>query len=420
MRLWRWLRLAMFRLLLLTLLLFMPWRSTLPTGTPWNAVALLAREHNYDWLAWLPQALGAKLGQALWGLRPFLDEAAASQFLRDYMADLTQAQALEARIDALYTDPAQPDPLAASADLRRERDALRSHLRERQTLAESVLEGQLAALLSELGFGLAGQVLPPVAMRFTQLPRILIVSPRDEIRYEISLGLEPLPLDAIVALEQQIEAQLDFSALIVPIGGIALYPAMILETSNIATLADTFAHEWLHHYLFAFPLGQAWDYDSEARVINETVASLFGQEVAPLLLQRYYPELAPTTALQRVAFDGQAQFDYGAEMDITRRRVDALLAEGKVEAAEAYMELRRQRFVANGYGIRRLNQAWFAFYGGYQSAARGAGGDDPIGPALRELLARSASLHDWVVSLRGITTRAQLLDLLAKSDEVAA
>ena len=277
MRLWRWLRLAMFRLLLLTLLLFMPWRSTLPAGTPWNAVALLAREHNYDWLAWLPEALGAKLGQALWGLRPFLDEAAASQFLRDYMADLTQAQVLEARIDALYTDPAQPDPLAASADLRRERDALRSHLRERQTLAESVLEGQLAAMLRELGFGLAGQVLPPVAMRFTQLPRILIVSPRDEIRYEISLGLEPLPLDAIVALEQQIEAQLDLSALIVPIGGIALYPAMILETSNIATLADTFAHEWLHHYLFAFPLGQAWDYDSEARVINETVASLFGQ-----------------------------------------------------------------------------------------------------------------------------------------------
>ena len=189
---------------------------------------------------------------------------------------------------------------------------------------------------------------------------------------------------------------------------------MILETSNIATLADTFAHEWLHHYLFAFPLGQAWDYDSEARVINETVAGLFGQRVAPLLLQRYYPELAPTTALQRVAFGRQAQFDYGAEMDITRRRVDALLVEGEVEAAEAYMERRRRRFVANGYAIRRLNQAWFAFYGGYQSAARGAGGDDPIGPALRELLARSLTLHDWVVSLRGITTRAQLLDLLAE------
>ena len=70
MRLWRWLRMAAFRLLLLTLLLYMPWRSTLPVGTPWNAVALLAREHNYDWLAWLPEALGAKLGQALWGLRP--------------------------------------------------------------------------------------------------------------------------------------------------------------------------------------------------------------------------------------------------------------------------------------------------------------------------------------------------------------
>ncbi len=418
--LWRWLRLAAFRLLLLVLLLYGVQRSAYPTGTEWNAVALLAREHSFNFVGWLPEALGAKLGQALWGLRPFLDEADASQFLRDYINELARTQAHEARIEALYTDPEQTDPLTVSAALRSERDALRRWLRERQTLAESVLEGQVAALLSELGFGLAGQLLPPVAMRFTELPRVLVVSPRDEIRYEISLGLEPMALADIVALEEQIEAQQELSALVVPIGGIALYPAMVLETSNIATLADTFAHEWLHHYLFAFPLGQAWDYDSEARVINETLASLFAGEVATLLLRRHYPELAPTAMLQRVAFDAQVQFDYGAEMDITRRRVDALLAEGEVKAAEDYMEERRRQFVANGYGIRRLNQAWFAFYGGYQAAARGAGGDDPIGPALRELLARSPSLHDWVVSLRGVTTRAQLLDMLAEGDAVSA
>ncbi len=201
-----------------------------------------------------------------------------------------------------------------------------------------------------------------------------------------------------------------------PIGGIALYPAMILESANIARLADTFAHEWLHHYLFAFPLGQAWDHDSEARVINETLASLFAQEVAMLLLRRYYPELAPAAASrQRVNFSGQGSFDFGAEMDRTRRRVDELLERGEVEAAEAWMERQRQRFVARGFAIRRLNQAWFAFYGGYQSEVQGAGGEDPVGPALRELLARSDSLHDWVVSLRGITTRAQLLDLVEKS-----
>ncbi|MCY3945178.1 MAG: hypothetical protein OXF44_02695 [Anaerolineaceae bacterium] len=412
---------VLFHASLLLILLLLPLRSTLPTGTRWNAAALLARDHSYNWLAWLPSALGAKLGQALWGLRPFLDETAASQFLRDYVAELSRLRALEAQIVTLFSDPAQSDPLSASAALRSQRDAIRRHLRERQGLAESVLEGQLAALLVDLGFAVVGQVLPPVAMRLTALPQVLVVSPRDEIRYEISIGLEPLPLDEAVALEERIENRLDASALVLPIGGIALYPAMILESANIAALADTFAHEWLHHYLFAFPLGQAWDHDSEARVINETVASLFAQEVAPLLLRRYYPELAPPAASrQRVATSEQGGFDFGAEMDRTRRRVDELLERGEVEAAEDWMEEQRQRFVANGYAIRRLNQAWFAFYGGYQSAAQGPGGDDPVGPALRELRARSDTLHDWVVSLRGITTTESLLDLLKKSRQSKA
>ncbi len=189
------LRRVLIRATLLFFLLLMPLRSSLPTATRWNTVALLAREHSYNWLAWLPSALGAKLGQALWGLRPFLDEAAASQFLRDYVRELQRLQTLEARIAALYSDAAQSDPLSASAELRRERDALRQRLRERQSLAESVLEGQLAAVLVDLGFAVAGQVLPPVAMRLTALPQVLVVSPRDEIRYEISIGLDPLPLD---------------------------------------------------------------------------------------------------------------------------------------------------------------------------------------------------------------------------------
>jgi len=49
----------------------------------------------------------------------------------------------------------------------------------------------------------------------------------------------------------------------------------------------------------------------------------------------------------------------------TRIRVDKLLAQGRIEEAEAYMEERRQEFVAHGYYIRKLNQAYFAFHGAY-------------------------------------------------------
>ncbi|MGQ9889987.1 MAG: hypothetical protein ACUVSX_16095, partial [Aggregatilineales bacterium] len=65
-----------------------------------------------------------------------------------------------------------------------------------------------------------------------------------------------------------------------------------------------------------------------------------------------------------------------------------------------------------GYPIRRLNQAWFAFYGGYQAGsggAPGAGGADPIGPAVEAIRAASPSLRDWIVTMRGITTRDELL-----------
>jgi hypothetical protein len=95
-------------------------------------------------------------------------------------------------------------------------------------------------------------------------------------------------------------------------------------------------------------------------------------------------------------------------MNYTRMKVDRLLAEGKIDEAEAFMERQRQKFVRNGYLIRKLNQAYFAFYGGYQGEP-GAGGTDPIGPAVQALLDASPNLQAWLETMRGITTREQLL-----------
>jgi hypothetical protein len=98
-------------------------------------------------------------------------------------------------------------------------------------------------------------------------------------------------------------------------------------------------------------------------------------------------------------------------MNETRVTVDELLAEGKVEEAEIYMEEQRALFVANGYAIRKLNQAYFAFYGGYQSGAPGVGGEDPIGPAVQAIRDASPSIYEWIVTMRDITTREQLLTM---------
>ena len=91
-----------------------------------------------------------------------------------------------------------------------------------------------------------------------------------------------------------------------------------------------------------------------------------------------------------------------------RGKTDKLLAEGKIKEAEAYMEARREIFWQNGYAIRKLNQAYFAFYGAYADVPGGAAGEDPVGPAVRALRAQSASLADFVKRISWMTSFQEL------------
>ena len=105
-------------------------------------------------------------------------------------------------------------------------------------------------------------------------------------------------------------------------------------------------------------------------------------------------------------------FDFRAEMRETRVTVDQYLADNKTEEAEAYMEKRRELFWENGYQIRKLNQAYFAFHGAYADRPGGAAGEDPVGPAVRELRARSSSLADFLNRISWVTSFDQLKKLL--------
>jgi hypothetical protein len=396
------------RIVFWLLVAFFLQRSTLQLNDLWYAVAHIVSPYQFDYVGWELNALAVKTGQVLWGVHPYMDEETRSNAVRQYFADLTEAQTLEAQISAVFADPNIPDPQTATADLRQKRDTLRTGLGERQGLIEAILEGQVAAVLVDEGFGTLGQLLPPMAMHFTDIPNLVVVSPRDAIRMDISINVNPMPVDQRVALERQIEAEHEVSALIVPIGGMALYPAMIFETSYLPWVLETFAHEWLHHYLYFYPLGMAYDFTGEARIINETVADVFGKEIGPKVLRRYYPEYL--TANVMVEYQIPPTFDFAAAMNETRVTVDELLAAGKVAEAEAYMEERRRLFASNGYAIRRLNQAYFAFYGGYQGGTLpGVEGEDPIGPAVRSIRAMSPSAHAFIEAVRGVTTRDALL-----------
>jgi hypothetical protein len=320
----------------------------------------------------------------------------------------------------MYTDPNVKDPLTASAPLRARRDALRAEIDARQNLAEAILQEQVESVLSQEGFAVGGQVIPPLRFRFTPLPYVVIISRRDKIERIDQRELTPgLTVDQFDPIENAVDKRFDVSSLVTPIGGLGAYPTMLPENSSLDFTIETEAHEWTHNFLFFSYVGVNYDSDPVARVINETTAVIVQHEIGQRVLQRYYPELAqPPAQPQPPAPQAKTKppmkqpraFDFNNEMRQTRVHVDELLAAGKVDEAESYMEARRVIFVQHGYQIRKLNQAYFAFYGAYNAEPGGSptAGHDPIGPAVQELRQHSASLGDFVRAIATVHTLADV------------
>jgi hypothetical protein len=365
----------------------------------------------FDFVVWETNALLIKGQASVTGGHTYMDEDRRKEVVLRYLDLVQNARRLEREISGVYTDPAIAEPEVASRELQQQVDELRAEMRRLQPLAEAIVEEQVAAVLVDEGFAFGGRAWPPVKMNMTPLPYVLIVSPREEIRriYGIPL-IHGLPVAEHELLEAAVFDDTDRAALVVSIGGLGIYPAMILETHDINYLADVVAHEWSHHWLTLKPLGVRYAQDPTMHTINETVANIFGREVGALVVQRYYPELAPPPAPSPPAPPAPAEppaFDFQAEMAATRVVVDELLAEGRIDEAEAHMEERRQFFVEHGYRIRKLNQAYFAFYGAYADVP-GATGADPIGPAVVTIRERSQTLRDFMDRVAPVTTLEDL------------
>jgi hypothetical protein len=130
-------------------------------------------------------------------------------------------------------------------------------------------------------------------------------------------------------------------------------------------------------------------------------------------MERFYPELLPAPPAPESAAEPDEPapppaFDFRDEMRKTRVTVDELLAKGEIEAAEDYMEAQRQVFWDQGYRIRKLNQAYFAFYGAYADEPGGAAGEDPVGEAVRKLYANSPSLAAFLKRIAWMTSFEEL------------
>lgn len=385
-----------------------------------DRVRAYTRGIEFDYISWMLDALRIKAQQGAVGVPGYLDRVQSKVAVTDYLQITRQIIQSEDALNRIYADPAITDKVTASAQVRAELDGLYKKQTDLAPIAEAVLQGQVAQVAADFGLTTLGQPIPTVLYHSTSVPDALIVSPRGRIEQTANISLLPgTTVDQQAALEDRVDKNLNVSSLVVPIGGVGVYPTMIMRTTDLAWLTSTIAHEWTHNYLELRPLGLLYDSTDQIRTMNETAADIVGNEIGAEMMRRYYPELVAASypdfnlAALREAYPGpgtfpRQPFDFRAEMRLTRVTVDNLLAEGKIAEAEAYMEQRRQVFVRNGYEIRKLNQAYFAFYGAYADVPGGAAGEDPVGPAVRALRAQSKSLADFVNRIAWMTSFDEL------------
>ena len=415
---WRSIRLA----ILLGMIVFFVAGSTLSPSGFETRVESYTRQIQFDYGTWTLDAILGKFASWALSVNRFVPQEEQSDLVLDYLTQVGIVSDLQTQLVLIYADPNVENPDKESQLVQGMLEKEQKRLSSLAPIAESVLQSQLMTVIQEAGLGALGQVVPPSLYQFSDTPQSLVISPRDQILQVLDVSLLPV-LDAedMDSLENRVFNELDQSALVVPIGGVGTYPTMVMQSTNIVWLTEVIAHEWVHNYLTLRPLGINYYTDSDLRTINETTASLAGKELGRMILQKYYPEYLPPeeppknesanpgTALE-IAPD---VFDFRVEMRKTRVEVDRLLSKGKVEAAEDYMEARRQFFWENGYLIRKLNQAYFAFYGAYNDApGGGAAGEDPIGPAVQAFRENFSVLGDFLRAISWVNSFDELLRLL--------
>ena len=421
-----------------------------------SAVAL----PDFNFLAWELNALGRTVFAGDMPLREGLDVEAQVRLVRAYFERAKQIGTKEGELRRLIAEEApvaaelsesgtavqasgqgQPGTKPAGGaghspaieEARRKLAALRRQQAEERSLVESLLQQQIRDEIRRAGLGLPGFVWPPVQFAFIEPPLKLTVSPRDRISTLHSRVLQaeydPVTLEES---ERAIEDRTDLSAHITRIGGMAVFPAMVVESSSLEWVLETVAHEWVHHYLFLFPLGLRYASSDDATTLNETVSEIVGAEIADRLTRRLYDTAQPsaraggasnedgscacstadmwtrTYASEQSRWERYGRplpFEFQRAMRETRLHVDTLLEAGLVKTAETYMEGRRRFLVANGYPLRVLNQAYFAFHGSYGT---GAAASNPIGPMLQQLRAESDDLAHFLGRVRWFTSLSDL------------
>jgi len=331
----------------------------------------------------------------------------------EYFSNIDQIETLESEIKAINTGNKQGDLASLEVEL----NTLQEQKGALKDAVERILENQIKKTLAQQGIfnPLGGYIkvnFPPLNFNLEKPPHLLVISPRDRIESIRRINLQPsLSLKEIEDIEAEVD-KLGVSSLVVELGGLgATYPTFVTDEASLRFIVDTATEEWLHQYLVFKPLGFLYLLDSigvsrnyEIVVMNETLTGMVSKEIGDILVENYYPQYENGNHQTQAS---EAEFDFNREMRNIRRAVDNYLARGEIEQAEEFMEQKRQYLVSKGYYIRKLNQAYFAFYGTYADSLTSI---SPVGLELKELRSQSTSLKEFLDRVDTMTSRQDLIE----------
>ncbi len=372
----------------------------------------IIKPYRFDFIKWEINALGEEVGKLFGGRQETTDNGIAEVI--EYFSNVARIKRLESEMEAIKTGTRQGDAASLEVELSR----WQQRNMEITDNVESLLEAQIRDALSQQGifnpiYDYVGVKIcfPPVNFKLGRTPYLLVVSPRDRIESIREVALLPeMTREDMESIEAEVD-KLGVSSLVVDLGGLATYPSYVTDKVDLRFVLNTVAEEWLHQYLAFTPLGFRYLLDItgirrnyEIATMNETLAGIVSKEIGAIVYEKYYARGEMDDAELEAAESG---FDFNKAMREIRRAVDDYLARGEIEQAEEFMEQKRQYLAANGYHIRKLNQAYFAFHGAYADSPTSI---SPIGAEMKELRSQSDSLKEFLDTVAAMTSRQDLAE----------
>ena len=285
---------------------------------------------------------------------------------------------------------------------------LKSKRDSARLIAEKSIEDEITKTIKQLGLkNKLGLVFPPVDIRLQNIPKVLVTSPRNEIRM-----IDSVLIDAEISLKERdrIETTLfqayDTSALVDDLSGVATYPLLVDDQQSLRRILQTSVHEWFHAYFFFKPLG--WNYwdSSEMTTLNETICTLLGEEIGDVIYFNLYETDEHGLIDSKLNHPNEQLLD---KMRLTRIEVDKLLSEGEIDSAEQLMKETWWELRLGGYRIRKLNQAYFAFRGRYGNSPASISN---IGNQVNMLRENSAKIKSFVNTVSEISDYNEFMDII--------